>query len=85
MSTFSIVDTSALFAYSPCVNCAELGAWQSAYSPRGDGYDQTLHQAATSNSTVSLNLTGESYRSSVCVLTISNLGRVPHKLRKRSV
>ena len=59
MSSYYIPDTSPLFTYSPCTNCAESDGWQSAYSPRGDGYDQTLHQAATSNSTVSFNLTGQ--------------------------
>jgi hypothetical protein len=63
MSAYYIPDTSPLFAYSPCTNCAERGGWQAAYSPRGDGYDQTFHQAASANSTVSLNLTGAVGRS----------------------
>jgi len=60
MAQFFIPDTSPLLAYAPCINCGAANGWVSAYSPREDGYDQTFRQAGNGNSTVAMNLTGES-------------------------
>lgn len=78
---FYIPDTSPIFTYSPCTNCGE-GGWQSAYSPKGDGFDQTFHQTPTvlnggisssSNLTVGFNI------SCMSITSIGLLGRVEYR------
>lgn len=49
LSPFYVADSSPLLSYS--------GEWTSAYTPRGDGYDQTFHQASGAGQSVSFNLT----------------------------
>ena len=56
---YFVPDTSPIFSYSPCVNCATKGSWQSAYTARGDGYDVTFHQATDWNVSVAFNVSGE--------------------------
>lgn len=58
MAQFFIPDTSPLFDYSPCVTCAASAGWTSAYSPRGDGYDETYRETSGPDGTVAMNLTG---------------------------
>jgi hypothetical protein len=60
MSGFFFPDTSPIFSYSPCSNCGDPDSWQSAYSPRGDGYDVTFHQSPSASSAIQFNVSGES-------------------------
>jgi hypothetical protein len=60
MSGFFFPDTSPIFSYSPCSNCGDRDSWQSAYSPRGDGYDVTFHQSPSTSSAIHFNVSGES-------------------------
>jgi hypothetical protein len=55
---FFIPNSSPILSYSPCVDCGGQGeSWQSAYTPRPDGFDQTFHQTTAEGHTVSFNLT----------------------------
>ena len=59
---FFIPDSSPILSYSPCVHCGGQGeSWQSAYTPRPDGFDQTFHQTTAVGHTVSFNLTCMSF------------------------
>lgn len=53
LTPFYIPDSSPLLAYGG------PGEWKAAYTPRGDGYDQTFHQASEAGQTVAFNLTCE--------------------------
>jgi hypothetical protein len=56
---FFIPDTSPLFAYDPCVDCASSSSWVAAYSSAVDGFDQTFHQTNVSESSVAFNISGK--------------------------
>jgi hypothetical protein len=59
---FFIPNSSPILSYSLCVDCGGQGeSWQSAYSPRPDGFDQTFHQTTAEGHTVSFNLTCMSF------------------------
>jgi hypothetical protein len=53
---FYIPNSSPLLSYSPCVDCGPQD-WQSAYTPRPGGFDQTFHQITGQGNTISFNLT----------------------------
>ncbi|ODN82212.1 hypothetical protein L202_02501 [Cryptococcus amylolentus CBS 6039] len=64
---FFIPDTAPIYAYSPSSSSSSLSSslsgssnssasWVAAYSPRGDGYDQTFHLAA-GDASVGINIT----------------------------
>ena len=58
---FFIPDTSPIFTYSTCPTCdvSTRQEWQSAYSPRGDGYDVTFHKTKRADAVVNFITTGE--------------------------
>ena len=53
LTPFYIPDSSPILSYSG------PGGWHSAYTPRGDGYDQTFHQVSGPGNEVAFNLTCE--------------------------
>ncbi|WVO16531.1 hypothetical protein L204_104210 [Cryptococcus depauperatus] len=86
-TSFFIPDTSPIFSYSPCANCQGKSSWTAAYTPRGDGYDQTLHMlspsASSVDSLIGVNITASALRFNLGLGT-SNECKVEYRINGSS-